>query len=488
MKKCPQQCGSGSAAQAGRRRKRFEPCVWPSDESSCHVAGLKAFYFNLALAPHTAKQSERHGETTAANDPNTASLTLSHILFQVILSPIHSKMGKKSRRKKNPGASPTPSSTSNERNWPAEGQLGSELRFSIGTQVYCLVDEWRPGRITRLWYRESDWPRDRVAPYQILLDAGGYIYAPKDTDAYIKIMHAFPYMVRANQAKEALESKQYRSAADLYLEAVRLAPDVWTARRYDNFDSYCAALVVCCDDTTKQDVQVLKNFLFSEEEPILFRVTAASTLGEIDQDSSSVAQCLEQGIALCDAAKPADKRKRIMVDDNIRTGGDILMQCKESMSERLDEVLEKTNSNLAELLEESALPYEQRLVLAEEKCDCCDKTIEDLGVDKLEESCNRCQQAFYCSVDCKTKQWKVGHSKSCRGSNTILNGDVMIIKGLTGKPIFNNALVLVIGPDTGNEGRWKVKVVGGTDCTGMQVKNRVISVAAEKLHHTRPAM
>ncbi len=65
----------------------------------------------------------------------------------------------------------------------------AELRFHLGDTILCNLGPsgWKPGRIIALHYREPDWPADRVAPYQVLLDADhALIYVPEDEPSYCR--------------------------------------------------------------------------------------------------------------------------------------------------------------------------------------------------------------------------------------------------------------------------------------------------------------
>ena len=64
-----------------------------------------------------------------------------------------------------------------------------ELRFTLGASVICRTgpNEWLPGTISKLWYRESQWPNGAYAPYQIVLDDGRAIFAPFDNDQVIRL-------------------------------------------------------------------------------------------------------------------------------------------------------------------------------------------------------------------------------------------------------------------------------------------------------------
>ena len=46
---------------------------------------------------------------------------------------------------------------------------------------------WAPGTIVALYYSEPGWPPYAVAPYQIQLDDGRLIYAPRDDDQVIRL-------------------------------------------------------------------------------------------------------------------------------------------------------------------------------------------------------------------------------------------------------------------------------------------------------------
>ena len=78
-----------------------------------------------------------------------------------------------------------------------------KLRYRVGDFVECCVGEengerlYATGRIVKLLYRESSWPADRVAPYQIKLDRESamrqgvplnqaLIYSDRDDDNQIR--------------------------------------------------------------------------------------------------------------------------------------------------------------------------------------------------------------------------------------------------------------------------------------------------------------
>ena len=65
------------------------------------------------------------------------------------------------------------------------------LRFAVGDRVKCWRGEWVPGRIIRLLYDEPGF--EKPAAYQVKLDDGTLIYAPEDTDSYIREFNFNPY-------------------------------------------------------------------------------------------------------------------------------------------------------------------------------------------------------------------------------------------------------------------------------------------------------
>ena len=75
--------------------------------------------------------------------------------------------------------------------WPPPPKI-EQVRFTIGDRVECRIGAhpvkgWAPGRIVKLYYRESNWPDNMIAPYQIALHDGRLIFAPQDTDNVIRM-------------------------------------------------------------------------------------------------------------------------------------------------------------------------------------------------------------------------------------------------------------------------------------------------------------
>lgn len=68
--------------------------------------------------------------------------------------------------------------------WPEE----PPLRFEVDDKVECRIgpEEWAPGKVVQQWYRETNWPPNSFAPYQVQLDDGRLIYAPADVEQVIR--------------------------------------------------------------------------------------------------------------------------------------------------------------------------------------------------------------------------------------------------------------------------------------------------------------
>ena len=63
---------------------------------------------------------------------------------------------------------------------------GAGLRFAVGDRVLCRCQEWLEGTVVKQWYREPHWPEGKIVPYQVKLDHGVSIFAPRDDDACIR--------------------------------------------------------------------------------------------------------------------------------------------------------------------------------------------------------------------------------------------------------------------------------------------------------------
>lgn len=82
-----------------------------------------------------------------------------------------------------------------------------ELRFQIGQRVSCCVGvnratgerRWTDGNIIKHWYRQSNFPLNMYAPYQILLDNGSKIFCRYDADNLVRLSDSVPSSVEEPQ-------------------------------------------------------------------------------------------------------------------------------------------------------------------------------------------------------------------------------------------------------------------------------------------------
>lgn len=67
---------------------------------------------------------------------------------------------------------------------------GQNLQFAVGDRVECNIGgddaEWVPGTIIKLFYRERNWPKSRIVPYQARLDTGTLIFVPVDDSSVVR--------------------------------------------------------------------------------------------------------------------------------------------------------------------------------------------------------------------------------------------------------------------------------------------------------------
>jgi len=64
---------------------------------------------------------------------------------------------------------------------------GPQLRFKVGDRVKANIGKWALGKVIKLWYREDSWEAERPsAPYQIELDNGVRIFAPEDSERFVR--------------------------------------------------------------------------------------------------------------------------------------------------------------------------------------------------------------------------------------------------------------------------------------------------------------
>ena len=123
-------------------------------------------------------------------------------------------------------------------------------------------------------------------------------------------------------------------------------------------------------------------------------------------------------------------------------------------------------------------------------CDFCQKTVQELGVTRLD-TCGRCKHAYYCGAECQKAAWKAGHRRACRPANCLQVGDIMYLYGLKNRVDLNGRLVRLVGPKRDGDNKtttttaeWKVSLYEerqpGDDATKLFVAK------AKNLMHIRP--
>ena len=134
--------------------------------------------------------------------------------------------------------------------------------------------------------------------------------------------------------------------------------------------------------------------------------------------------------------------------------------------------------------DEDWIPEEfERLVrIGGEKCDCCGKTPEDLGLENLLK-CGNCGKAYYCGRQCQRKQWKAGHKMCCRKPGEFQSGDFFRLHGFDILPktllklgVTNGTLAQVVREHPDSKGRWKVRAHGGIE----------LLIGSENMEQLRP--
>mmetsp|Transcript_35486 Transcript_35486/g.73024 ORF Transcript_35486/g.73024 Transcript_35486/m.73024 type:complete len:453 (+) Transcript_35486:155-1513(+) len=71
------------------------------------------------------------------------------------------------------------------------------LRFTVGEDVIVNTGLGTvSGVVVKRWYREPGWPENTVAPYQIELDDGRFVYAVEDNDVLVRAAGAEPFEER----------------------------------------------------------------------------------------------------------------------------------------------------------------------------------------------------------------------------------------------------------------------------------------------------
>lgn len=340
-----------------------------------------------------------------------------------------------------------------------------------------------------------------------------------------------------NSAADLAARGMLREACDKYLQATFACPSVWHKNRFYCFIMHSMILRELHFPATPQDIKTLKKqFLDNEEEPSHFRVEAAFAVGVLESERGrreDAAEVYRQGLDIASSCT-AEERGRIgVVSDSGPT----------KVSQLIDTVVKSVESNLSilegrgrtqplnstterrQLGDQSAMPgvgvmkmsFDSMLEMDEDlverattvggnACDCCGKTLEELGQSKFD-CCSRCKLVYYCSKACQVSRrnsefvllacttvtcvhlmshscstshqksaWKSGHKGACRKPDEIHPGDYMIVKDVQARPELNGSVVKVLNHR--EEDRWVVQSSGTAD---------PVSLSAKKLQHIRPA-
>jgi hypothetical protein len=102
------------------------------------------------------------------------------------------------------------------------------------------------------------------------------------------------------------------------------------------------------------------------------------------------------------------------------TVGQFFEMAQQSMEDGTDCIL---NETLPLLQSDGSILEASRVGGA--KCDHCNRTKAELGVDYIDE-CARCRLVFYCSKKCQIAAWKSGHCRCCRKRGEFCIGDQVI--------------------------------------------------------------
>ena len=119
----------------------------------------------------------------------------------------------------------------------------SNPRFNVGTLVMCNLgpNGWKLGRIIALDYREDDWPIEKDAPYEVLLnDNHTLIYVPEDNSRYCR-----------EATNEDLKIAHRMDALDVLPSEVNMIRSKFNEES-NNFDSSNKSLIGCEQGEAKQ--------------------------------------------------------------------------------------------------------------------------------------------------------------------------------------------------------------------------------------------
>jgi MYND finger len=293
-----------------------------------------------------------------------------------------------------------------------------------------------------------------------------------------------------------------RRYADCLLKAVLAAPSPWSYGRHFVWHVYTDTLSHYSDIVNESDKKACLKMLHNKEEPVLYRASAAfaiahsiiSETGSIDFEL--IADYYRQVIEIGQSMPAEDVDRPILTNHEDRlfsTAGEqvkgwvdaaranlrYIMNPQERDREReRDPEYQRPMYNF-NMLKHIPLDVRTRCEFGGNACDCCGKTLEQLGVARLD-VCSVCKHAYFCSSDCQRKQWKAGHKDACRKPGEIKAGDWMRLRGLQSKPEWDGRLVTTCHVDPAKPtSRWIV-------CFPW-AKEKEMSVANEKLTHIRPA-
>ncbi|CAB9530147.1 expressed unknown protein [Seminavis robusta] len=320
------------------------------------------------------------------------------------------------------------------------------------------------------------------------------------------------------KVNRAMRQKDYRKAADSYLEAFRNTPREWSRNspRFHYLRGYVRSLQVIKKDaltvkivSNKKDIATLVEIAASEKEFALFRMVAFRGLGVLYSykgDRQLASDYYRDALGLKASAREKDlvvivdwkmkrKMRYEMIDQRRRTKNAMSL-LEVTQIPGLDSKPTNCFVYTVEYMNNEAcicrIPQDQpelarRLEVGGGACDCCGKTLKELKVSSLK-SCPRCMSMYYCSHECQKRAWKAGHKKACRPGKMIKPGDIMqLVPGLKHMPDLNGELVEIMEPDHAKEGYWIVRllveeVAVATNSEGPE------SIKGSKMRHIRPAM
>lgn len=327
------------------------------------------------------------------------------------------------------------------------------------------------------------------------------------------------------------DSDEYRSACDNGMKATLAVEDVWNSDRFSAFMLHCMILRELHFRATNQDIKMLKKkFLRNDAEPGHVRTQAAFTLGVLETNRGEMEEAADmyrEGVEAGRACSATERSKMIrsdvmgsvsvgsLVDENMRSlrsnlsvleGRGVTYNPPADVQRRADgtpvpamgpsiSVSATRNSGLS--ADQLAELVERAMTVGGNKCDNCNKTLEELGKTKFE-CCSRCKLVYYCSRECQTEHWKVrGHKQACRAfKNTdIRPGDYMRLHNLASKPEMNGRIVKAVQKAPSSSGAGEGG--GSSNVTSITSKQRWVvedtagekrfSISVENLAHIRPA-